>query len=79
MPEKRCNTGIDPAKNFEHFIARDPFEAMHKSRGRNIIPKAGYSVEIPKGKVPYGTTKYTFRLGLDANARLERERFGYNT
>ena len=38
MPEKRCNTGIDPTKNFEHFIARDPFEAMHKSRGRSILP-----------------------------------------
>ena len=34
---------------------------------------------MPVGKVPHGTTKHTYRLGLNSEARLDRNSFGYKT
>ena len=31
---------------------------------------------IPRGQVPYGTTKCTYKLGLDTDARLNRSVLG---
>ena len=77
MEQKKCNTGIDPVKNFEHFIGRDVSYSMHRTR-RTITLNEDYA-SVPKGKVPFGTTKHTYKLGLTNEGRLDRNSMGYAT
>lgn len=77
MDTKKCNTGIDPVKNFEHFVGRDPIMTMH--RGRKTITLAEDYASVPRGKVPYGTTKHTFKLGLTNEGKLDRNSIGFKT
>ena len=77
MDTKKCNTGIDPVKNFENFISRDPSFSMHRTR-RTITLQEDYA-SVPKGQVPYGTTKCTYRLGLTNDGKLDRKSVGYAT
>ena len=77
MVGKKCDTGIDPIKNIEHFISRDPSFSMHRTR-KTITLREDYA-EVPKGKVPHGTTKCTYRLGLKNDGKLDRNSIGYAT
>ena len=78
FPEgKKCDTGIDPVKNFEHFIGRDPTFSMHRTR-RTITLQEDYAT-VPKGKVPHGTRKCTYGLGLDNDGKLMRKTIGFST
>ena len=77
MDTTKCDTGINPIKNFEHFIGRDPTQHMHRSR-KTITLKEDFA-EVPRGKVPFGTTKCTFNLGLDNEGKLDRNSIGYKT
>ena len=77
MTGKTCDTGIDPVKNFEHFISRDTIQAMHKTRRTINLEEAFASV--PRGKVPFGTTKCTYKLGLGTDGKLDRTSMGYAT
>jgi len=36
------------------------------------LPRVGSNCTIPKGQVPYGTTKSTYKLGLSPDAKLDR-------
>ena len=74
---KKCDTGIDPVKNFAHFIGRDTIQPMHKTR-RTITIREDYAM-IPRGKVPHGTTKCTFNLGLLTDGKLDRKSLGFTT
>ena len=50
---------------------------MQRTR-RTITLKEDYA-SIPKGKVPFGTTKCTFKLGLGTDGKLDRSSLGYTT
>ena len=63
METKKCDTGIDQFKIFENFAKRDPFYSMHQKR-RTILLNEEHPT-VPKGQVPFGTTKYTYKLGLN--------------
>ena len=75
MDGKKCDTGHDPIKTFEHFIGGDTIHSMHRNR-RTITLREEYA-SIPLGKVPHGTTKCTFNLGLGTNGKLNRNSIGY--
>ena len=77
MDTKKCDTGIDPVKNFQHFIGRDPIQALQKNR-RTITLAEDYAT-VPRGQVPFGTTKHTFKLGLTTEAKLDRNAVGFKT
>ena len=77
MDIKTCNTGIDVAKNFERFVSRDPTFSMQRTR-RTITLTEDYAT-VPRGKVPHGTTKCTYRLGLTHDGKLDREGLGFQT
>ena len=48
-------------------------------RDRNEATKHETSIKIPAGKVPYGTTTETFKMGLTCEAKLDRLRLGIKT
>ena len=50
---------------------------MHKTR-RTITLQEDFA-SVPKGKVPHGTTKCTFNLGLNTDGKLDRQSLGYQT
>ena len=50
---------------------------VHRDRKRHSILED--RVSIPRGKVPFGTTKCTFNLGLDLDAKLTRNTLGFKT
>ena len=77
MEGKKCDTGIDPVKNYAHFIGRDVLQPMHKTR-KTITLNEEYA-SVPLGKVPHGTTKCTYNLGLGTDGKLNRHSLGYQT
>ena len=74
MDTKQCNTGVDPNKIYQNFASRDTFFNMHRER-RTITLNEDFAT-VPRGKVPHGTTKHTFKLGLGEDARLNRNSIG---
>ena len=76
---KAANSGIDPIGNYKHFISKDPMCNLDVHRDRKRLTVYEDRVSIPKGKVPFGTTKCTFNLGLDQDAKLTRNSLGYKT
>ena len=77
MDGRTCNTGIDAQRNFERFINRDTTFSMHRTR-RTITLQEEFA-EVPRGKVPHGTTKCTYRLGLNNDGKLDGNSLGYQT
>mmetsp|Transcript_109 Transcript_109/g.225 ORF Transcript_109/g.225 Transcript_109/m.225 type:complete len:100 (+) Transcript_109:74-373(+) len=76
MDTKQCNTGVDPNKIYQNFTNKDTYFNMHKQR-RTITLNEDYAT-VPKGKVPHGTTKHTYKLGLANDGRLDRTTIGFN-
>ena len=74
---KTCDTGHDPVKTLKHFIGRDTIQALHTTR-RTITLREDYD-SVPRGKVPFGCTKQTFKLGLTSDAKMDRESLGFST
>ena len=77
IERKKCDSGVDPVKNLEHFFEGDTFHTMHRNR-RTITLREDYT-SIPTGQVPYGTTKHTYKLGLGTDGRLDRNSLGFQT
>ena len=72
MAAKAADTGVDPSANWRHFIKQE--STIDQYRGDRMGTMARKSVEFTpvKGAVPIGTTKCTFKLGLDSEAKLTR-------
>ena len=77
MDTKQCNTGVDPAKIYQNFTKRDTVFNMHRER-RTITLQEDFA-KVPTGKVPHGTTKHTFKLGLKEDGTLDRSGLGMTT
>ena len=73
---KIANTGKDPQGSFVAFIQKDPYKNIDVRRDHHEETKHETSVKIPHGQVPFGTTVCTYRLGLNNNAKLDREGLG---
>ena len=69
----KADTGIDPIGSLFAFIKKDAIKCIDVHRDHKEEKKHETSIKIPAGKVPHGTTKYTYKLGLDTNAKLMRE------
>ena len=76
---KVANTGIDPIGNYKHFITKDPTSNLDVHRDRKRLTRFEDHVRLPTGKVPYGTTKCTFNLGLGTDGKLLRNTLGFST
>lgn len=76
-PGKVCDSGIDPIKNLTHSFKRESTLDAH--RYDRIGTRAVIDSPIPRGKVPYGTTKCTYKLGLSSDAKLDRFQMGIST
>lgn len=50
---------------------------MHRER-RTITLGEDFAA-VPRGKVPHGTTKHTYKLGLKDDGKLDREGLGIST
>ena len=77
MRDKVCDSGVDPAANFTRMLKNEgTLDAFRTDRlGKKTISES----PIPKGKVPYGTTKCTYKLGLSTDAKLDRYSMGIVT
>ena len=74
---KTYGTGVDPVKSFARSLKRE--NTLDAFRGDRIGIKAMVESPIPRGKVPYGTTKCTYKLGLSTDAKLDRFSMGIET
>jgi hypothetical protein len=77
--QKIADTGKDPLGSFAAFLKNDPYKNIDIARDRHEATKHETSIKIPQGQVPYGTTVCTYRLGLNNNAKLDREGLGIET
>ena len=73
---KVCNTGRDPMGAYAHFVKNDPVLNMDWKRDHHKAHIHETAVKIPAGKCPHGTTVHTYKLGLSADAKLDREGLG---
>lgn len=73
MSERKQNTGIDPAANFTRFIMRENSIDVYRPDRVGTLPR---SQTVTAGKVPIGTTKCTFKMGLSSEAKLDRNALG---
>ena len=74
-----ADTGINPTGSFVAFIGKDPTIALNRHRDYERTVKDEIYQKIPIGQVPYGTTKCTYKLGLDTDAKLNRSKMGFET
>ena len=74
-----ANSGIDPIGNYAHFIWKDPTTNLDVHRDRKRLTAQFDHAKIPKGQVPYGTTKCTFNLGLGNDGKLMRNTLNFKT
>ena len=71
--QMQAGTGLDPNGSFKHFTSKDPTFNLDVHRDRKRELTLEYARPIPYGQVPVGTTKCTYKIGLDLNAKLKRE------
>ena len=57
----------------------DTLSNLDVHRARKRLSRFEDHVSIPKGKVPYGTAKCTYRLGLGTDGKLQRDALGFTT
>ena len=69
----QANTGLDPTGSFRHFTQKDPTFNLDVHRDRRRELTLEYPSPVKLGQVPVGTTKCTYKLGLDTSAKLKRE------
>ena len=73
MDNRTADSGMDPAGNWRNFLKRESTLDKYRSNTSYFKTRSSSSFfENQRGKVPYGTTKCTYKLGLDENAKLRR-------
>ena len=75
----QADTGINPTGTFSDFIKKDPIENLDRHRDYEKTVKDEIYVKIPNGQVPFGTTKCTYKKGLDLTGKLDRDKLGIST
>ena len=68
--ERVAFTGLDHVGNYKHFISKDPMANIDVHRDRKFKTRFDDNVQIPIGQTPFGTTKHTYKLGLDTEGKL---------
>ena len=76
---KQADTGIDPQGSYHRFVIHDPIKNLDVNREHTKIMKSLDPPLVPNGKVPYGTTKCTYKLGLSLDGRLDRTKLAVTT
>ena len=76
---KMADTGQDPQGSYKHFVSKDPIQNIDVHRDLLKKITVEQSVKIPIGQVPYGTTLNTYKMGLNLDAKLDRESLGIKT
>ena len=69
----QANTGLDPMGSFKHFVSKDPTINLDVHRDRQRQMTLDFPRQVQVGQVPVGTTKCTYKLGLDTSAKLRRD------
>ena len=72
-------SGRDPNAGFMHFIKKESTIDAYRTNKMGSIAMPLSDSPVPKGKVPYGTTKCTYKLGLSTDAKLDRYQMGIQT
>ena len=72
MEHKTAGTGMDPTANWRHFMKGESTIDRYRSNIMGSLPRNGPEMAVKKGLVPTGTTKCTYKIGLDENARVVR-------
>jgi hypothetical protein len=62
--------------SYSHFVSNDPFQNLDWKRDHHKEHINETAVKIPAGKCPHGTTVMTYQLGLDKEAKLDRQKLG---
>jgi len=65
---------MDSSGAYLNFIKHDAINNMDVHRDRKDTLKDENFVKIPIGQVPYGTTKCTYKMGLDTDGKVQRDR-----
>ena len=73
---KVCNTGRDPMGAYQHFVKNDPITSLNWKRDNQKDNINETSIKIPKGQVPFGTATETYKMGLDNDAKVPRDKLG---
>ena len=69
--------GVDPAANYARFILKEQSIDVHRpDRFGTIARNESAEQIIPRGKVPHGTTKCTYKMGLSVEGKLNRNALG---
>lgn len=76
---KQANTGLDPQGSYHHFVLNDPIKNLDINREHTKALKSADPPLVPLGKVPHGTTKCTYKLGLSLDGRLDRSKLQVKT
>ena len=79
MSVKVDGSGRDAMAIFKNFAKKNEstIDAFRDNKMGTVVLKREAS--LPIGKVPHGTTKCTYKLGLDTTGKLERGRLGVET
>ena len=71
-PPKVADTGVDPTANWRHFIKGESTIDAYRDDRMGTLARKSAEFSPQKGAVPSGTTKCTFKMGLDSNGKLAR-------
>ena len=76
----KAHSGVNPSGSFISFTNKDVYESIDLHRDRALAEKPRIRSEFAtyRGKCPPGTTKCTYRLGLDATAKLDRRKSNFS-
>ena len=77
MTIKVADSAVDQTKNLERFMMKEGSLDAYREDRRGTL--AIVDSPVPKGQVPYGTTKCTYKIGLGVDARLDRYKLGIET
>ena len=72
MDGTRADSGVNMQANYARFSIKESGLDKYRDSRMGTIPRKGSLTEIPTGKVPYGTTKCTYKMGLSTEAKLDR-------
>ena len=73
---KVCDTGRDAMGAYMAFVSKDPVTNLNWKRDHHKDNISETAIKIPVGKCPHGTTVHTYKLGMSADAKLDREVLG---
>lgn len=76
---KTQGTGIDSSANYARFIMKESSLDVYRDSKMGSNGRTDPACQITPGKVPYGTTKCTYKIGLSPNAKLDRNGLNVET